>query len=243
MDRLGSRPEVTHILGVDSNPEAIKTARARYQSSPKCQVEFEYLDSEAPDFADKLEAYLRNHDLDGFNFVNITMTLMHLRSPFAVLSRIRRVLADGAQFFVRDIDDGLNIAYPDENNDFQHLNKLVGDLPTTGCRTDGRQLFGAFTHAGYKDIRLRKSGLSTVGMEFDDRRALFEASFGWLRGDLEVRCKSDESNESYREDLLWFDDNIDAMREKFQAPDFFYQEGYVIFTARYCKERPGSLRR
>lgn len=242
MDRLGNRPEVAYILGVDSNPAAVKTARERYQSTPECQVEFECMDCEAPDFSDKLDSYLRTHDLDGFDFVNITMTLMHLRSPFTVLSRLRGTLADGAQFFVRDIDDGLNIAYQDENNDFARLNTLVSSLPTTGCRVSGRQLFGAFTHAGYKDVRLQKAGLSTAGMGFDGRRALFEASFGWLRGDLEVRCNSDENNESYRQDLLWYDNNIDSLREKFQAPDFFYQEGYVIFTARYSQEQFGSLR-
>ncbi len=236
MKRLGNRPEVTHILGVDSDPDSIRAAREQYPSTAECQVDFEVMDCEADDFIPRLKDYLRRNNLSGFDFVNISMTLLFLRDPRKMLDGIRSALSDGAQFFVRDIDDGLDIAYPDEKGDFAHLNQLVGRILATGFRTSGRQLFSVFYRAGYSNIRLRKAGLSTVGMGYADKHRLFKSSFGWAREELEAAQKSDRSKEDLDQDLIWYDDNIDRLQMEFQGPDFFYQEGHVIYTARYVSD-------
>ena len=138
----------------------------------------------------------------------------------------------GGYIFIRDIDDGFNIAYPDDEGYFARLNKLCGEIATTGFRFSGRQLLEKLTRAGFKDISFEGSGISTVGMDQDQRSALLSASFGWLGGDLRLRAKNNPENEEYQQDADWFEETYDEIEECFLDVGFFYHEGYVIYTAR-----------
>ncbi|MBR3315932.1 MAG: TIR domain-containing protein [Atopobiaceae bacterium] len=228
-DRLGFRAEVSSILGVDAN--SIMLAKARERFSSDARYTFLEADLEDRSLQRLLKDYLVQHNLEGFDFINISMVLLHLKNPYVVLRSIRPLLNKGGSIFVRDIDDGLNVAYPDEKNAFCRLNQLCASLPTTGCRTSGRQIFSMLRRAGYKNIVLEKAGLSTVGMNHDQRYALFMTCFDWLGGDLELRCKDNPENEQYKEDRDWFEENVYDFEEQFQDPTFFYQEGFMWFTA------------
>ena len=80
---------------------------------------------------------------------------------------------------------------------------------------------------GYKDIVLERSGLSTVGMNHDQRYAMFMTCFDWLGGDLNLRCQEHPNNDGFRDDRDWFEENVYDFEEQFQDPTFFYQEGFV----------------
>ena len=234
-DRLGSRHEVASILGIDANEAMLAKAQARFGSDSR--YTFLPCDVESAELEKVLRGYLDEHGLTGFDFVNMSMVLLHLRRPYLVFRTIRQFLNDGARVFIRDIDDGCNIAYPDPNGDFRRLNDLCAELPTTGCRTSGRQIFSMLKRAGYKHVELERSGLSTVGMDHDQRYALFMTCFDWLGGDLKVRSEAEPNNEAYRDDYLWFEEHVDDFEESFQDSSFFYQEGFMIFTARAPRRR------
>jgi SAM-dependent methyltransferase len=232
-DRLGFRGEVTSLLGVDANAAMLAKAHDRFGSDER--YTFLEADCEAKDFRRVLEGYLSEKGLTGFDFVNISMVILHLKRPYVLLRSLQRVLNPGACIFIRDIDDGLNIAHPDDDGAFARLNDLCASLPTTGCRTSGRQIFSMLKRAGYEDIVLDRSGLSTVGMSHEQRYALFMTCFDWLGGDLELRSREEPDNEEYRQDWEWFEDNVYDLEEQFQDSTFFYQEGFMAFTARTAK--------
>ena len=234
-DRIGSYEGVTHILGIDANTGAIEQARSRFATDSR--YTFEVCNCESGDFEKVVGAYLQEHDLRGFSFVNITMTILHLKRPYGVLRALRKYLVAGGSIFIRDIDDGLNVAFPDENGDFARLNDICASLPTTGCRTSGRQIFGMLKRAGFTDITLERSGLSTAGMNHDQRYALFQTCFDWLGGDLELRCRNNPDNQAFEDDRDWFEEHEDELEERFQSSTFFYQEGFMIFTATVDSQR------
>lgn len=234
-DRLGSRAEVSHILGIDGDEEVLALARQRYGSDDR--FTFAACDFESRELGTVLRAYLDEHSLGGFDLVTITMVMMDLNKPYVLLRTIRRYLNEGARIFIRDIDDGLNVAYPDDKGDFRKLGNLCAALPTTGFRTSGRQVFSMLQRAGYTDIVFERSGLSTVGMDHDRRYALFMTCFGWLERGLRERLAGEPNNMQYQDDLAWFEDNVDDLEESFQDPSFFYQEGFMIYTARSHQRR------
>ena len=234
-DRLGSRAEVSHLLGIDGDEEVLTLARQRYGSDGR--FSFAACDFESRELGTVLRDYLDEHGLEGFDLVTITMVIMDLNKPYILLRTIRRYLNDGSRIFIRDIDDGLNVAYPDDDGGFRKLGSLCAALPTTGFRTSGRQVFSMLQRAGYTDIALKRSGLSTVGMDHDRRYALFMTCFGWLERGLRERLADEPGNRQYQEDLTWFEDNIDDLEESFQDPSFFYQEGFMIYTARSHRRR------
>ena len=229
-DRLGTRPQIANILGIDANRAMLAKAEARFADDGR--YAFLELDCESRDLVPALRDYLAQRGLTGFDFVNISMVLLHLKRPYVLLRSIRPLLNADARIFVRDIDDGLNVAFPDDDGWFGRLNELCAELPTTGCRTSGRQIYGMLRRAGYKDVVLERSGLSTVGMTHEQRYAMFMTCFDWLGGDLDVRCKEEPENTRYLEDKQWFDENVYDFEERFQDPSFFYQEGFMVFTGR-----------
>ncbi|MBR3224582.1 MAG: TIR domain-containing protein [Atopobiaceae bacterium] len=229
-DRLGFRDEVTSLLGVDANVAMLDKARMRFASDSR--YTFMEADCENVGIRRVLEDYLHNSGLTGFDFVNISMVLLHLKRPYVTLRSIRPLLNENACVFVRDIDDGFNVAYPDEEGTFARLNSICASLPTTGCRTSGRQIYSMLRRAGYKDIVLERSGLSTVGMNHDQRYAMFMTCFDWLGGDLNLRCQEHPNNDGFRDDRDWFEEKVYDFEEQFQDPTFFYQEGFVTYTAR-----------
>ena len=234
-DRLAPRREVAHVLGIDGNDEMLAAARDKFCDDSR--FSFAKCDFEGPELSSVLSDYLDERGLQGFDFVTITMVIMDLKKPYILLRTIRRFLNDGAQIFIRDIDDGLNIAYPDKDGAFRRANDLCAALPDTGFRTTGRTLFNMLKRAGYEDIALDRSGLSTVGMDHDRRYALFITCFDWLGRGLKKRCDDEPNNVQYAEDLAWYEENIDELEESFQDPSFFYQEGFMIFTARSHRHR------
>ena len=229
MNRLGSRAEVSRILGVDIDQGAVKVASSRYQSE---QIQFKCCDCESGKLEAVLEEYLDENKLTGFDFVNISLVILHLERPFKVLKTIRKYLNKNASIFVCDVDDSLDLAYPDEHGHFARFVEIAGRLKTTGFRHSGRQVFGLLSRAGYKDIKLEKIGPTTIGMSYEERDAFFHSGFSYLKPHLENALRADPSNKELLDDLSWIEESYDFMEESFHSDDFFFQTGTLIFTAR-----------
>ena len=230
VDRLASCDSLEFALGIDVNPNAIRMASEAYADDSRYL--FEEADCEAASFSDYLESRLAQAGKKGFDLVILSMVLLHLKNPFKLLRVVRKHMNRRGYIFIRDIDDGFNIAYPDDEGYFARLNRLCGEITTTGFRFSGRQLLEKLTRAGFKDISFEGSGISTVGMDQDQRSALLSASFGWLGGDLRLRAKNNPDNDEYQQDADWFEETYDEIEERFLDVGFFYHEGYVIYTAR-----------
>ncbi len=229
MDRLGSRAEVSRILGIDIDQGAVKVASSRYQSE---RIEFKCCDCESAGLEAILEGYLDENKITGFDFVNISLVILHLEKPFKVLKTIRKFLNKNASVFICDVDDSLDVAYPDECGHFARFAEVAGRLKTTGFRQSGRQVFGLLTRAGYRDIRLEKIGPTTIGMSYEERDAFFHSGFSYLRPHLKNALHAEPNSKDLLDDLSWIEQSYDFMEESFHSEDFFFQAGTLIFTAR-----------
>lgn len=229
MARLGSAPQVSSILGLEFNTAAIEEARRNYGREG---VEFVQCDVEDREqLNETLSSYLEEHGLEGFDLVNISMLILHLKKPFQLLSRVKRFMRPGAQIFIRDIDDGMNLAFPDEHDDFKRVFSICSYLETSGFRESGRQIPGFLKKAGYRNILLAKNGLTTIGLTQDERSALFQTYFSFIIEDLQTMAARYPDNASVKADLEWYLDAFDDLEEAFHGDDFFFQLGFMTFTA------------
>lgn len=229
MSRLGSRDEVTALLGVEWDAGAAASANERYGTD---SIVFAQCDCESPELAQTVSAYLDEHGLTGFDILNLSMIILHLQKPYKLLRQLRKFLNPGACVVIRDIDDGLNLAYPDPDGSFARATRICDYLETSGFRTSGRQIYGMLRKAGYRDIRVEKQGLNTAGMNHDQRSALFDTYFSFVTDDLAIMCQRHPDSERCAEDRAWFEDVYDDMEEAFQDDCFFFNGGFMIFTAR-----------
>lgn len=228
MGRLGSKDNVGFILGLEYNSDIVKAANEKYESN---KVHFEQCNLESDDFASILRKLCEKYNIPDFNVVNISMIMLHLKDPIKLLKAIRPFIKPGATIIVKDIDDGLNVAYPDDENLFSRAVSICSKDDLSGYRHSGRQIYTLLHKSGYKNIRLVKSGMDTSGMDYDEKEALFNIYFAFIKNDFNDLAKKDPDNSKYSENAKWINENYEKLENAFLEDDFFFTLGFVLFKA------------
>jgi len=132
---------------------------------------------------------------------------------------------------IKDIDDGLNFAFPDPEGSFERVFNICEADERSGYRKSGRQIFTFLNKLQLKNIKLEKAGLNTIGMDFNERSALFNIYFPFILEDLEILVDKYPNYAQLREDLEWYSENFNNIEEKFHESDFIFNLGMMLFTA------------
>ena len=182
IDRLNDLSEVSVVLGVDKNEQAVERARA---VAPNERFVFEALDIEAPDFETNVQALIPESQR-GIDIALAVMTLHHLATPIRVLRALRMLLADHGVIVVRTVDDGLALAFPDETQQAStNLLRCVLAYQALGTAfTAGRSHTGLY-RAGFRDISVHYRPAATAGRNEEERRVLFRVMGGHRRASLQ----------------------------------------------------------
>lgn len=231
MDRLGSRKNVAKIVGLECNEECVAYANAKYKETGK--AEFYVCDLEADDFCRQMDEIARKTGIAKFDIIHISMLLLHLKNPFKVLKNLRKYCSPHARIYIKDIDDGQNFAFPDADNTFERVYSICAIDELAGYRKSGRQIYTYLTNSGFKNIQLAKSGLNTIGMDYECRQALFDTYFSFIVEDLKVMRDKYPTNQNIADNLEWYADIYDDLEEKFHSPNFIFSLGFMIYTAEY----------
>ncbi|MBQ8407073.1 MAG: class I SAM-dependent methyltransferase [Clostridia bacterium] len=229
MARLGNREEVSKIIGVEFDESFVAKAKADYERE---NVKFYQADVESEDFDEQLEEIMEENGIEKFDWINILAVMSHLKSPHKLLKRLRSYCKHGAVIYIRNIDDGLNIAYPDENFMFERAFNMIAKCDTTGYRRSGRELYTILQRSGYKDISVEKLGLNSAGMDYDEKEAFFRTVFHFLKNSINVTYQNDPRDKEIRTEKEWLDEYFDDLEEKFLSPDFFVNFGFLIVCAK-----------
>ena len=227
MNRLGNRKEVDKIIGIEYDKAATQSANEKYGDRAK----FYCMDVESEDFKDELIDIMEENGIEKFDFVNLLAVMSHFKSPFKVLRTVKSCCRKGATVFIRNIDDGLNICYPDDEKKFERAFSLLAKCDTTGYRYSGRELFTLLKRAGYKNITLEKAGLSSVPMNYDERAACFDVIFKFIRQGVNRAAENHPSDVQAIADKRWFGEVYDDLEEAFLSDEFFVLFGFILYTA------------
>lgn len=228
MNRLGNRKEVDKIIGIEYDKAATESANEKYGGE---KAKFYCLDAEREDFKDQLLEIMQENDIEKFDFVNLLAVMSHFRSPFKVLRTVKSCCRKGATVFIRNIDDGLNICYPDEEKKFERAFSLLARCDTTGYRYSGRELFTLLKRSGYKNIRLEKTGLSSVPMDYDEKSAFFDVIFKFIKQGIDRACEKHPSDVQIAAERRWLAEVYDDLEEEFLSDEFFVLFGFILYTA------------
>lgn len=230
MDRIGRSEKVRLMVGFEYDTESVELANKKY--GVKGKIEFYEQNVEAEDLEDNLTEILDNLGVEKFNVINISMVLLHIKNPYRLLKRLRRFLQKGGMVVIKDIDDGYNVAYPDEDEAFARVVAICARNGTSGYRHSGRQMYTLLKHGGYTDICLEQCGLSTIGMDYDEREALFNTYFSFILEDLKIMMERYPGEKEFEENYNWYSKIYDDLEERFQDEAFYFNLGFVLYTAK-----------
>ncbi len=229
MDRLGRKDNLDSILGLEFDTTAVETANSLYGND---NIHFEQCDLEAEDAEEKIRALCVKHNIEDFNVIHMSMLLLHLKNPRKLLKLLRKIARPGTIVVVKDIDDGLNLAYPDQDGLFSKAMELCSRNPLAGYRKSGREIPFLLKKSGFSNVELARNGFNTLGLDFDEKEALFHIYFSFIKEDYATLHSQYPSNQFYKDAYGWITDNYEKLEESFLNDDFFFSIGFMLYTAK-----------
>lgn len=223
---LKHHPQIRYI-GIDREEKALEAGRALYPDAHY------YLgDCESEDFEELLDGIKDEHAPDGFDFINLSLLLLHTKNPERLLDRLSTYLSAEGRFIILDIDDGFNVAHPDTDGHFKKAVELCFETAYSGYRHCGRTIYGFLNDLDLSDIRLHRVGLSTVGMSRREKESFFDIYFWFILDDLRKMHALHPESALIKSDLDWMEASYEKMRMDFKKKNFFFNLGFVLFSAR-----------
>lgn len=217
------------IIGLCYNEKAVFEANYDYRSE-KCKF-FEQ-DVEDPSFEDNLVRYMNEMGIEKFDFVDISMGFIDWKNPFKVIKTLKKYMAKGCRVYVKDVDDGVVMYYPDEAKLFSKFKSFYSLDPIAGFRKSGRRIFSYFKKLHAQDICLVHSGIDVTDMTLEEKEMMFFSWFGFIPNDFKICFNEDQSRTDFKGVIEWCDENYDTLEETFMGDSFFFNSGYFIYKIR-----------
>lgn len=223
------RKEVKNYIGLTYSKES---ATAYNELYPQNDSKYYYIDVKDPHFDVELSKIIRGLGIRGFDLINMSMVILDLEDPVRVLKKLRKFMNPGGMMYIRDIDDGLNLFYPDDEGLMKKYFDLANADSLAGFRQSGRQIYKYLREVGAKEISLELNGLSTVGMSYQQKRDLL-TTYSFLPHEYERLAKENPNNDDYKKANEWLYENMPTIEDIFLEDDYFFMGGFVIYTAKF----------
>lgn len=230
MDRIKENCNSFKLIGIERDTDKIDEANNNWREAGN--IEFLNADISEPDFVEALEKRMQQMEIKQFDVIHISMLLLHIKSSCSLLRTCRRFLKDDGIILIKDIDDGLNFAYPDDKHVFERIYRICDNNETSGERKNGRQIYTNLYRAGFKNITIEKSGFSTIGLSYDEKEAFWGMYFKFILGDIKWMHEKYPNNIDIADDCNWYMEHYDDIFELFMRDDFAFSLGFQIYTAK-----------
>ena len=232
--KFADRTEVSKVAYLTySEPSVLEGNEMLKQNGDNENKKFFLFDQSTTKVEEALPKILNELNATGFDFLNLTMSIMDFGNPFKILNKIKKFLNPGAVAFIRDVDDGVVFAYPDEKGLFKEVQNFYKYDTLSGSRESGRQIYDLMKKLGAIDVRLERCGINTTGMDYHRKHLVFESWFGFIPNDFKIMLERDPQDKIAKKIIEWLDEHYDDLEEQFSQPNFIFNSGYVIYTVRF----------
>lgn len=223
-----NRQEISNVYGLMNHQSDIDDAAGRYSERGKQKNFFYVGNMEHDGFEDEMDKILSEHSLPSFDMVDLTLILRDLVEPEKKLRQIVDRMTPGGIVYVRELDHGMALAYPDEGDKFKKMFEYIRRDDYSGDYEAGRKVYYWMKNADLMDIHFEARQISTVGLKRRERRILFETLFSYV--EREYRVMHEKEPTTYTQSAIeWLQENYKSLEATFSSDDFFYSSGFVEF--------------
>ncbi len=226
-----NRPEVSKALFLSYDENVVKEGQDL--CADKENMAYMICSGDVNELDAVFKNAMQKMGIDGFDFINLTMAIMNLENPFKTLKKIRKYAKPNSVWYIRDVDDGLVFAYPDNNGLFAQVRDFYKYDTLSGSRHSGRQIYNYIKKMGAKDVCLERCGINSSEMDFNKKRLLFDSWFSFIPNDFKLMLKKDPNDEKAKEVLAWVEEHYDDLEEEFFDDAVLFNSGYIIYTAKF----------
>jgi SAM-dependent methyltransferase len=225
------RDEISKVVSFSYNEDLVNFGNSLVKN--KSSFRFYKLNYEKDDIDSVIQHTMLEMNIEKFDLINLSMAVMDMKNPFKILKKLKKYVRPNGLTFIRDIDDGVVFAYPDEHNYFEQFKEFYKYDTLSGSRKSGRQIYNVMRKLGAKEIKLERVGINSSNMDYFHKRLMFESWFSFIPNDFRLMLKKDPNNAKAKEVLAWVDEYYDDLEEEFFADEFLFNAGYLIYTVRF----------
>ena len=214
--RLANR-EYNSLIGIDISESRIAEANNSHQSDKNT---FICCDVASADFFRQMFFHMQTKGITGFDIIHISAVLLHLDNPDDVLKNLYMFLKPGGTIFIQDEDDGANLVYPTSKY-FENCFYIWDHSLESGDRRMGRKIPILLKEAGFKDIKLKSTTMSSIDFDGKYKEELWDLYF---------------NPELWATDSAQYFDNyeafsmLDGIKEKHSQMKDNYMNGNIFLT-------------
>lgn len=187
---------------------------------------FEYEDDEL--LESSIKKILMANSLKYFDIVDMTLILKDCKYPEKILRVITKYLnPNGSAIYIRDLDDDLLIAYPDECGLVNKAKELLSLDPGAGNRHFGKRIYTYLHKSGADEIYMTDLDVSTANFKVAMQRKICQAYFSYLVPEFKCLVESNPANEDYIDALNWLEQHYSELESLFESKEFYFRAGYI----------------
>ena len=180
---------------------------------------------------------LEAHNLDYFDIIEATLLLKDCKNPDRVIRKLINYLnPKGGALFIRDLDDDLVVAYPDDKHYISKLISLLSLDPGAGNRHFGKKIYNTFKKSGAEYIYMVDGCVSTANVKMKKRKEICDAYFSYLVPEFRLLAEQNPENEDYVDAYNWLEHHYDDVIGLFESDEFYFRAGFICGFGIYTEE-------
>ncbi len=177
-----------NVIGIEFHEVLVMEAKKQHLDD---EFHFFQMDIEAEDFEDRISEVMKMYGIKGFDLINVSFLLSHLKNPFAVLKKLRKILNSEGKLVIVEADDTLIEMAPDEYGLLElFLEALRADV-FSGDREFGKKAPRLLEEAGYRRIEAHETRICASEGEIQKKKLMFDTFFSYLPEDYKILCEQD----------------------------------------------------
>lgn len=228
--------ESVKVVGIDKFEECVVEFN---RDRPEGNMVAYQLNLEDDDWLENLQDIMKDEMIPSFDLIYCSLSLHHMSDSGGVLKKLFKITSDGGHIFIRTCDDGLKIAYPN-NELIQDVINMTASAPRVSDRFHGRKIYDQLMKAHYSDVHITSFLLDTCNMDATNRYALFMSTFAWRKNYFKNQMESAVTDTEKRKAETAYrsiSDKLDEIEDLFSDPSFYF--GYYVTIATATKKKIG----
>ena len=169
------------------------------------------------------------NNVEYFDIFDLVLVLKDFEEPRKILEQVTEFLnPNGSAIYIRDLDDDLIVAYPDDNRLISKAIDLLSLDPGAGNRHLGKCIYTLLNRSGADQIHMinlnvETSSFNKVGM----KRKICDAYFSYLIPEFKILVEKNPNNEDYIDGLHWLEQNYTKLESLFASKEFYFRSGFI----------------
>lgn len=188
-------------------------------------------------FDNAIEQIISINHLNHLDLIDMILILKDCENPERVLIKASKFLdPSGGAIYVRDLDDDLIVAYPDEARLIGKALELLSLDPGAGNRMFGKRIYTCLSKSGADEIKMLDDDVTTANFKTTMQRRICDAYFSYLVPEFRVLVNDNPNNEEYCDALYWLEQHYADMESLFSSKEFYFRSGYISGYGIYVDE-------